>query len=214
VALKLKQALPDATHLTLGFEGRAGLSQGTAKTMSEATGARVREAGQIVSIPLASRTRRIDFGAGEQLAVAIPWGDVSTAYYSTGIANIEVFTASSPTAVKRMRRAHWLRPLLRQRWVNNFIKRGIERRLVPPDATQRASNPSFVWGEVRNAAGEKRTAQLRTANGYSLTVTSSLGILAYLLEASPPAGFHTPGLLMGADFVTTLPGSSPIQIRS
>ena len=62
-------------------------------------------------------TRRIDFGAGERLAVGIPWGDVSTAYYTTGIPNIEVFTASSPKALKSMRRANMLRPLLRQRWI-------------------------------------------------------------------------------------------------
>ena len=51
-------------------------------------------------------------------------------------------------------------------------------RMQPPDRTQRDNNPSFVWGEVRNAAGQTKTARVRTANGYSLTVASSLGILS------------------------------------
>lgn len=213
VAIALKKALPDATHLAIGFDGNSGLSKGTAKTAMESAGggSRVRRDGSIVAMPLGSSTRRIDFGAGEKLAVGIPWGDVSTAFYSTGIPNIEVFTASSPQAIKRMQRANALRPVLRQRWVTSLLKLAVERRVRPPDQTQRENNPSFVWGEVRNAAGEMKTARLRTANGYSLTVASSLAFLQHLPEESPYAGFATPGMLMGADFVTTLPGSSPIR---
>jgi short subunit dehydrogenase-like uncharacterized protein len=105
-------------------------------------------------------------------------------------------------------------PLLRQRWVQAIAKRVIDARLRPPDRTQRENNPSFVWGEARNAAGETKTARLRTANGYSLTVASSLGILSTLLAQPRMSGFATPSELVGPDFVTTLPGSSPIRIDS
>jgi short subunit dehydrogenase-like uncharacterized protein len=93
VAAALKAALPDATHLALGFDSRSGFSPGTAKTSVEglAQGGKVRQDGRIVSVPLAYKTRRIDFGDGEKLAMTIPWGDVSTAYATTGIPNIEVY---------------------------------------------------------------------------------------------------------------------------
>ena len=216
LALSLKQALPDATHLALGFDGGSGLSRGTAKTAVESVGGggRVRREGKIVETPLASSTRRIDFGAGEKLAVAIPWGDVSTAFYSTGIPNIEVFTASSPQAIKSMERANWLRPLLSRRLVIRMLQHGVERRVHPPTQTQRDNNPGFVWGEASNAAGHTKTARLRTANGYSLTVSSSLAFLENMPAESPYAGFATPSMLMGADFVTMLPGSSPIRFDS
>lgn len=216
VALKLKQALPDATHLTLGFDASAGLSKGTAKTAVESAGegSRLRRDGRIVNVPLASQSRRIDFGAGEKLAVGIGWGDVSTAYYSTGIPNIEVFTASSQQAFKQMRRANALRPLLRRRWVQALIKFGIDLRLQPPSSAQRDNNPTFVWGEARNAAGRIVTARLRTANGYALTVASSLGMMSALLQHSHPGGFATPSMLVGADFVSSLPGSSEIRLES
>lgn len=214
VAARLKEVMPDATHLALGFDSRAGLSKGTAKTAIESAGkgSCTRSEGRLVTEPLGARTRRIDFGGGEKLAVGIPWGDVSTAYYTTGIGNIEVFTASSQKSVDGMRRMNWLRPLLRQRWVRELAKFSAERRVTPPDRTQRENNPTYVWGEVRNAAGEVKTARLRTANGYSLTVQSSLGILGEVLGRACNPGFTTPSSLVGPDFVTTLPGSSTIRI--
>jgi short subunit dehydrogenase-like uncharacterized protein len=173
----------------------------------------MRRNGKIVTVPLGSKTRRIDFGNGEKLAVMIPWGDVSTAYYTTGIGNIEVFTATSQNGVKRLRRAEWLRPVMRQRWIQRIIQHRIDRRVVPPDQTQRESNPSYVWGEVRNAAGQVRTARLKTPNGYALTVHSAIGIVERLLSQPNRAGFMTPSMLVGAEFVSTLPNCSAIRIE-
>lgn len=216
IAARLKEAMPDATHLALGFDSRAGLSKGTAKTAIESAGkgSCVRVEGRLVTERLGARTRRIDFGAGEKLAVGIPWGDVSTAYYTTGIKNIEVYTATSQRAVDSMRRANLIRPLLRRRWIRELAKFNAQRRATPPDKTQRDNNPTHVWGEARNAAGEVKTARLRTANGYSLTVHSALGILHEVLSRACNPGFTTPSFVVGADFVSTLPGSSTIRIDS
>ena len=150
VAAKLKQALPDATHLTLGFEGNSGLSKGTAKTAIESVGggSRVRRDGQIVAVELGSQTRRIDFGAGERLAVGIPWGDVSTAYFTTGIPNIEVFTAISQKGLDGMRRTNWFAPLLRQRWMQAVVKRIVERACDRPIARSATT--------IRASSGAKR----------------------------------------------------------
>lgn len=216
VAATLKQALPDATELALGFASRSGVSKGTAKTTVESIGqgCKIRRDGKIVTIPLGSRSRRIDFGDGERLAVGIPWGDVSTAYYTTGIPNIEVYTATSPNALKRLQRMNWFRFLLNKRPVQNMLKRRIDANTQPPDQTRRDSNPSFVWGEVRNAAGHVRTARLRTSNGYTLTVHSALGIMERVLTEQLGTGFKTPTMLVGADFVTTLPNCSSIRLDS
>ncbi|HVF15609.1 MAG TPA: saccharopine dehydrogenase NADP-binding domain-containing protein [Steroidobacteraceae bacterium] len=217
LALKLKLAMRDATHLALGFESSAGLSKGTAKTSIESAGfgGRVRRDGKLVTVPLASQTRKIDFGSGsERLAMTIPWGDVSTAFYTTEIPNIEVFVATSQKAVEKMRRANMLLPVLRQRWLKALLKFGIQHRLKPPTQAQRENNPTFVWGEARNAAGQVLTARMRTANGYTLTVNSSLGILSEVFAGVPDPGFTTPALLVGPDFAATLPGSTPIRFDS
>ena len=98
VAAALKEALPDATHLALGFDSKTGLSPGTAKTSTEgmAEGGKIRKAGKITTVALAHHVRQIDFGDGKKTAMSVPWGDVSTAFYTTGIPNIEVFVPAPP----------------------------------------------------------------------------------------------------------------------
>jgi short subunit dehydrogenase-like uncharacterized protein len=206
--------LPDATHLALGFDSRSGFSPGTAKTSLEglAQGGKVRHEGRIISVPLAYKTRRIDFGDGEKLAMTIPWGDISTAYATTGIPNIEVYIPGSPAMVARARRANWFKWLFGTGVVQSFIKRRIEKRVEGPSAAKRDAQPSYVWGEVTNALGDKRTARIKTANGYSLTVTGALAVVEHLLAHEVPGGTCTPAKLIGPDLVTRLPGSGPIQI--
>lgn len=214
VAAALKAALPDATHLALGFDSRSGFSPGTAKTSVEglAQGGKVRRDGRIVTVPLAYRVRRIDFGDGEKDAMTIPWGDVSTAYHSTGIANIEVFIPGSPRMIANAKRAKYVQPLLSIKLVQKLIKARIEKTVKGPDEKQRAQMPTFVWGEASNARGEKKTARIRTANGYSLTITGSLAVIEHLLTNQTIGGAYTPSKLVGVDLVTRLPDSGQLQI--
>jgi short subunit dehydrogenase-like uncharacterized protein len=146
--------------------------------------------------------------------MSIPWGDLATAFYTTGIPNIEVFIASSQHGVERMRRMNALRPLLRQGWVKSILKLVVQHRLQPPTQAQRDNNPTFVWGEARNDAGKVLTARMRTANGYTFTVNASLGILAEVFAGVPDPGYTTPALLVGPDFASTLPGSTAIRLES
>jgi len=214
VAAALKAALPDATHLALGFDSRSGFSPGTAKTSVEglAQGGKVRRDGRIVSVPLAYKVRRIDFGDGEKEAMTIPWGDVPTAYHTTGIPNIEVFIPGSPRMIASARRANYIRPLLGIGWVQRLIKARIARTVKGPSEEKRALQPTFVWGEAVNARGERKTARIRTANGYSLTITGSLTVVEYLMTHQPAGGAYTPAKLVGADLVSRLPESGPLRI--
>ncbi|QIH08135.1 MULTISPECIES: saccharopine dehydrogenase NADP-binding domain-containing protein [unclassified Pseudomonas] len=215
VAAALKAALPDATYLALGFDSRSSFSPGTAKTSVEglAQGGKVRRDGKIVSVPLAYQVRRIDFGDGEKLAMTIPWGDVSTAYHTTGIANIEVFIPGSAGMVRGARLANLVRPLLGLAWVQKWLKARISKTVVGPDDTKRADQGTFVWGEARNARGERKVARLHTANVYSLTITGALAVVEHLLQARPSAGAYTPAKLLGAELVTRLPGSGTLRIE-
>ncbi len=214
VAAALKEAMPDATHLALGFDSRSGLSPGTAKTSVEgmAHGGKVRRDGKIVTVPLAYEVRRIDFGDGEKDAMTIPWGDVSTAFHTTGIPNIQAFIPASPRLIKNARRANDVRWLLGVSWVQKLIKARIDKTVRGPSEEARERMPTFVWGEATNARGEKKTARIRTANGYSLTITGSLAVVEHLMTARPTGGTYTPSRLVGADLVTRLPGSGPLQI--
>lgn len=214
VAAALKNAMPDATHLALGFDSRSSISPGTAKTSIEgmAQGGKVRRDGKIISVPLAYRVRRIDFGAGEKLAMTIPWGDVSTAWHTTGIANIEVFIPGSAGMIRGARFANWIRPLMGLSFVQRLLKARIGKTVVGPDQVKRADQGTYVWGEARNARGDCKTARVHTANVYSLTVDAALAVVDYLLQMRPTGGAYTPALLLGAELVTHLPGSGAMNI--
>ena len=66
------------------------------------------------------------------------------------------------------------------------MKRGIDRTVKGPSAAKRDAHPTFVWGEVTNARGDKRTARIMTTNGYSLTVTEALAVVEHLLANDVP----------------------------
>jgi short subunit dehydrogenase-like uncharacterized protein len=214
LAATLQAALPDATHLALGFDSRAGFSPGTAKTSVEALvqGGKIRRGGKIVAVPIAYRTRRIDFGAGEKLAMSIPWGDVASAFYTTGIPNIEVFIPASPALIARARRAAAIKWLLGLGLVQSYLKRRIDKTVRGPSRAERDARPTFVWGEVTNAKGTIKTARIKTANGYSLTVTGALAVVEHVMQNAVDAGAYTPARLLGPGLVTALPGSGPLQL--
>jgi short subunit dehydrogenase-like uncharacterized protein len=214
VALTLRQAMPDATRLALGFDSKSGLSRGTASTSIEGLGhgSRVREDGVIRRIPLGSRSRTIDFGAGDKLATAIPWGDVSTAFRTTGIRDVEVYVPVSPGALTNLRRLGRFGWLLRRRPVLAFMKWRIRKGAPGPTASEREMTPVHVWGEARDAAGRTMTARVRVPNGYTVTTDAAVAIARRLLESAAAPGFTTPARLMGADFVTRLPGATQISV--
>src|SRR5436190_8984048 len=105
LARHLKDRLPTATRLTLAFYGMGRISHGTQATMvmNVGKGGAIRKDGKITPVPAAWKTREIDFGDVKKTAVTIPWGDVATAYYSTGIPNIEVFTVIPDKALQVMK---------------------------------------------------------------------------------------------------------------
>ncbi|NQD95072.1 hypothetical protein HP532_20685 [Pseudomonas sp. CrR25] len=214
LAACLQQALPDASHLALGFDSASGLSPGTAKTMVEGLkfGGKVRRAGLITDVPLGYKRRTIDFGRGEKSAVTIPWGDVATAYYSTGIGNIEVYLPAPTALALGMRLLDPLRPLLALNAVQDWLKHLIAKRVQGPDQATRTRLRTWLWGEARNAAGEVRSARLETANGYDVTVHGTLLAVRHLLAYSGPGGYFTPSQLLGARCVEQLPGSGKILL--
>lgn len=208
LASSLVQALPAATHLVLAFEAGGGPSPGTARTSVEGLGkgGAVRQDGKLTAVPLAYKSRQIPFAHASRTAMTIPWGDVYTAYVSTGIGNIEVYMSVAPATIRRLRRIRWLQPLLGTDWVQNFLKKRIGRSVKGPSDDRRKSTACQLWAEVRSSDGRRVSATMTTPNGYDLTATASLGIVEHLLSHDVEGGFYTPSLLMGADYATSLPG--------
>jgi short subunit dehydrogenase-like uncharacterized protein len=214
-AAMLKQRLPEATSLVLAFEAGGGPSPGTAKTSVEGLrkGGRARINGELKTVPLAWKSREFMRDGKARTAMTIPWGDVFTAHISTGIPNIETYMVVPPKTIQRMQWMRRLQPLLKLGYVQNLMKKKIDKTTPGPSEQRRSDSGSYVWGEVRNAAGKEVKLALSAPNGYDLTVTASLGIAEHLLQlTSPPGGgYFTPSQLMGADYVLKLPGVRLIE---
>jgi short subunit dehydrogenase-like uncharacterized protein len=208
--------LPGATRLLLGVYGTGPLSHGTAITAVEnqAGGGRIRRGGVLLRVPAGWRTRTIDFGDGRpRTAVTIPWGDVVTAWHSTGIRDIEVYAAVPPRLVRAMRLGRYLGWLLRTPAVQALEKRLIRRRPPGPSAHELAHGESRVWGRVEDARGRHVEAVIRGPNGYRLTALAALHIARRAAAGDAPTGFRTPATAYGADLVLELPGTQRIHIN-
>jgi short subunit dehydrogenase-like uncharacterized protein len=208
LAASLVNALPAATKLQLAFEAAGGPSPGTAKTSIEGlgNGGWVRRDGKLKKVPLAWKTRTIPFAHAERTGVTIPWGDVYTAFVSTGVPDIEVYMSVPPATIANLRRMKWFQGLLGLGPVQSLLKKRIEKRISGPSQEAREDSYSQLWGEAESADGRTVSATMTAPNGYDLTVTASMGIVEFLLQNDVEGGFYTPSLLMGADYAASLPG--------
>ena len=215
LAAHLKSRCPEATHLELAFRGRGGgVSHGTAKTMAEgmAQGGIVRRDGKVVDVPAAWKTRAIDFGDGRPShCMTIPWGDVITAYKSTGIPNIMVYTAVPKRPAQMLRLARPLLPLLGLRPIQNLIKKRIDAAPAGPDDQARATAHNELWGEAKTAVGRATVSRLRTPEGYTLTARMSLNIAKKICSGQYIPGFQTPSTAYGKDLILEMPGTERVD---
>lgn len=212
-AAQVAAALDDPVRLDLAFHARGGASRGTMRTAVEALGGpgKARRDGRIVDVPMGSLQRSIPFSDRVREGVAIPWGDVSTAWHSTGIPNITVYQTGLGERVRQLQRFGWL---LRRRTVRSALQWWIGRTVTGPNAQQRARGQMRVWAEASNAAGRSATVELTCPDGYAFTadaaVTSVQEILGHTSER-PRAGFLTPSIAFGADFVYRLDGVRRVE---
>ncbi len=208
LAAHLKRRLPSATRLALALFSTGAVSRGTATTVVQnlGRGGVVRRGGVLTPVPTAWKTRAVDFGRGPRPAVTIPWGDVSTAWHSTGIPDIEVYLAAPRVARLAIRLARPLQSLLGTRPVQALLGSWIRARPAGPTPEQRARSRSVIWGEASDDGGGRVVSRLRTPDGYTLTALTALAIVEKALAGSAPPGFATPSRAYGADFILEIPG--------
>ena len=207
LAAMLARRLPGATQLLLAFAGTGTVSPGTAKTMLEGLphGGRVRVDGQITKVPAAWKSMEIPFREGLRTAVTIPWGDVASAWHSTGIPNIEVYLALPPGQIRWLRRMRLLLPALRMPLVQPVLRYGVGRFVTGPSAKERRVGRASFWGRVCDAEGNAVEATLVTPNGYTLAALTALASVEKVLTGEAPAGFSTPSKAFGAEFILGVP---------
>jgi len=209
LAAHLSRRLPDAVRLALAFRAIGGASRGTLLTMVQNLGSpgAVRRSGKIVAVPQAWRTRRIDFGDGLlRDATTIPWGDVSTAFHSTGIPDIEVYITMKPALRRMVKASRLLGPILRTDVVRRTLAARVRRGPAGPSSEERERATSQLWGEAVSADGRLVESRLRGASGYTMTAQTAVHLAAKALAGDATAGFQTPSRAYGADVILEIQG--------
>ncbi|HSZ10616.1 MAG TPA: saccharopine dehydrogenase NADP-binding domain-containing protein [Rhizomicrobium sp.] len=209
LAAHMKRRMPDAVSLTLAIGGLEKMSRGTAKSSVEsiANPVRVRRDGNIVAVwpPM---QRQFDFGKGPVASIGIGWGDVATAYHSTGIPKIEVYFEAIPQIQQMAKLGNFGRWLMSQPPMQFLLKQSINFLPEGPSDSERAAGKGILIGEAVNAAGEKVVSKLRTPEGYTLTALTSIEIVTRVLAGQAKPGFQTPSRVFGPDFILGFEGCS------
>ena len=208
LALHLKNRLPSATHLQLAFASTGGgFSRGTSKTMIEGLGygSVIRREGKLTTIPTGSLTKEIDYGPFKIPSLNIPWGDISTAWRSTGIPNIEVYIGSNEKQITYAKRSNYINWLLRLRWVKDYMLKKIDKKPAGPSNEKRTKGRMYLWGKVWDDVGKESSSRLETIDGYTLTAKASVLIAEKILNGNFKTGYQTPAMAYGAELIMEFP---------
>jgi short subunit dehydrogenase-like uncharacterized protein len=215
LAMHLKKRLLSAIELRLYIRSvRGGVSRGTARSAIEnmQRGGMIRRDKELVRVPPAWQVRKVDFGRGPVEAVSIGWGDVSTAYHSTGIPDVQTYMAFPPLAIRLLRALRTLGPLAYTRPAKWLLKQALLLMRSGPTEEQRRNGFSLFLGEVANERGTSVSSRLKTPEGYSLTASTSVEIMQRILSGELRPGFQTPSLAYGADFILGFEGVERVDL--
>jgi short subunit dehydrogenase-like uncharacterized protein len=208
LAAYVASRMPDAHHLRLALSRAELASRGSFTTMLRLVraGVSIRREGRLRAVPVGRLERGFDYGAGNRVSTAVSWADVFTAYHTTQIPNIEVYTEASAWTRYLYETAAYFAAPLSLAPVQALLK--LQARAFPegPSEEQRAAAPRVIVAEAEDLYRRRVGARLYTPDGYDFTALSAMAIARRVMDGEFRAGFQTPGGLYGADLVLRLQG--------
>ncbi len=199
---------PEASRLGIFIAGGERTSAGTTRSIIEflPTGGLARRAGKLMPHPLGHGGKTVRFHDRERHVIPIPWGDLETAYRSTGIGDITTYMALPPGADVLLRLfGGSLQRALRSDRFRNAAARLAGDLARPPDAGERRTGRSHFYARAKNARGHTVEAWLEAPEAYGLTAATAVRSAERIL-AMQPKGALTPSMAFGADFILDIPG--------
>ena len=211
LSLWLKKRMPDADRLEIAFAIIGSrLSRGTAVTTLQKLGmpGACRKNGRIVPEPVGVKGMYVTFPGNAQkvFVMSIPWGDISTAYFSTGIPNIETYTGVSRATWVFLKFQGLFNWLLRTRFMHRIVTKIINSQSPGPGDEQRKKAISLIRAKVSDQQGKTMTAFMRCPEAYDLTALSVLLIAQKILSGQFKPGYQTPASAYGEDLIMEIPG--------
>jgi short subunit dehydrogenase-like uncharacterized protein len=206
LAKYVSDKIASPTSLEIGISSMSNLSPGTIKTMFEYNemGRLVRKNGKLV--PLEKEyERKVQFIDKELTVRPVTWGDLSTAYRSTGIPNITVyFPIPKRTSTILKLAGASAKEMSTDENAQKKVKNWIEEHIHGPDETARKTNRCHIWVSVSDDNGKSEQAWLETMESYRFTAVAAVHSVEKVFDLQPK-GALTPALAFGADFILEFP---------
>ena len=193
---------PGGRYLRLGLAARSGTSRGTMRTIVEGIGQfRIRRDGTIRRVRPGELRHAFDFGRPPDAALVGVLGDVSTAFHSTGIPNIETYLQATRTFVRLTRILRDFGPLLAGRTGKALLSRLIDRAPEGPSESARRRAHATMVAEIEDAEGRRAAARVRIPDPYGFTAVAAVAIAGRSLAGDVKTGYQTPSSAYGADLL-------------
>lgn len=171
-------------RLRIALQVAGSMSRGSATSAAKImeVGLLVRSGGEIVTAPDALPAN-FDFGEGMVECARLSFGDLITAWKSTGIPNIEMFVHVKDDA---------------------FPVGDLSLLPEGPSTEAREANRARAVAEVTGRDGIVARARIDTLNGYSYTPLSAIGAAHLVLAGQVSPGLQTPAILFGHRFASSI----------
>ncbi|MBS7414770.1 saccharopine dehydrogenase family protein [Pseudomonas syringae] len=187
LAVQVAGRVQGPTALNIALQVPGSMSRGSAMSVSEIIGAGVlaRIDGELVATPDAV-PRHFDFGQGPVLCVPLSFGDLVTAWHSTGIPNIAMFVHIAGDA---------------------FPQGDLSQLPDGPTPEQREAHRARAVVEVTDATGAIARSIIETVNGYTYTPLAAVEAARRVLDGERQPGFATPAMVFGGGFAESIAGT-------
>jgi short subunit dehydrogenase-like uncharacterized protein len=187
LAVHVARRVREPQSLRVALQVAGSMSRGSALSVSEIMGAGLmaRIDGQLLATPDA-QPRDFNFGDGPVLCAPLSFGDLVTAWHSTGIPDIAMFVNVTGDA---------------------FPEGDLSQLPDGPSAQQRQAHPARAVAEVSGADGSVARSIIETVNGYSYTPLAAVEAARRVLAGDRRPGFATPAQVFGGGFAESIAGT-------
>ena len=203
LASHVASRMPDAQKLTLAIKSSGGISRGTAKSMVESLGrgSTIRRGGRLEQV-VGKQEFKTGYDEMPEAFTVVTWGDIVTAYHTTGIADIRVGFQTNRQVSQVAEMSSIMRLAVRTRPVQAILKRQANSMPAGPSAVQLEAGHAEITALVENAGGEKAASQLACPDPYLVSAQAAVEVAMRVVLGEARPGFQTPARMFGADFIT------------
>ncbi|WP_428943335.1 saccharopine dehydrogenase family protein [Pantoea sp. FN060301] len=187
LAVRLARQVQEPRRLRIALQVAGAMSRGSAVSAGEIIGAGLLERvnGSLVTKQNAE-AGWFDFGEGPVACAPLSFGDLVTAWHSTGIPDIEMFVNVTGDA---------------------FPEGDLSLLPDGPTQAERDANRARAVAEVTGSDGCIYRAVIETVNGYTYTPLAAVEAARRVLKGDAFPGFQTPAIVFGTEFALSIPGT-------